>query len=774
MPAEEPPPPQRPAPNWHPGPWPVPRELAGHARLTSTGPVIAGSWQSFEIVYTAGRFGIDDSGSLKLCFRFATDQSRLQLDNPGAAGYTTVEASNGAVLETRYDYKQNTRPYDKTLHIKVSRGFLREGDTITIRLGDRRAGGPGLRVQTFSEAFFEFRVLADPIACYQFVPVAEQPWVAIEPGPRATWSAVLPSLAGPGEAVTLRVRSEDEWGNPTGLGDAELRLVSNLPLDGLPPSLSLRDGRIVGRLEGLRPREPGEVIVDLRSSDGALLARTNPMRVLTASPERRLYWADFHAQSGETVGTNSATDYFRFARDLAFLDAVGHQGNDFQITPEFWRGLNDLYDGFDAPGRFVTMPGYEWSGNTALGGDRNVFFRQTGRPIRRSSHALVPDHSDIGTDCHTAGELFAALRREGEDAITFAHVGGRYADLGVAHDPAIETAVEVHSSWGTFEWIANDAFDLGCRVGIVANSDGHKGRPGAESPGASLFGALGGLTALLMPELSREAVFSALRARRHYATTGARLLLDVEARFEGGEAIRFQADPALGRTGFGPATTASMGEILHAPPGVTLRLSAGVSASAPIERLEIRNGRDILHVLRPYTEAELGRRIRVVWSGAEYRGRFRLTSWDGRAVLDGNAFERAGPVNFFNRDRVLRREDDRTLSWSSITTGNFAGFDATLRHGSDGTLRLETTQGNVEVPVAEIGHEPLRFEFGGLERRLQIYRLPDVNPHLAWRMEVPVAVGAGRDNPLYVSVVTEDGHQAWSSPIYLIPRPDWL
>jgi hypothetical protein len=32
----------------------------------------------------------------------------------------------------------------------------------------------------------------------------------------------------------------------------------------------------------------------------------------------------------------------------------------------------------------------------------------------------------------------------------------------------------------------------------------------------------------------------------------------------------------------------------------------------------------------------------------------------------------------------------------------------------------------------------------------------------------------GHDNPLYVSVVTEDGHQGWSSPIYAVPRPAWM
>ena len=84
-------------------------------------------------------------------------------------------------------------------------------------------------------------------------------------------------------------------------------------------------------------------------------AVSNAMRVIKDVPRTRLFWADFHAQSGETIGTNAAEDYFAFARDTAFVDIVGHQGNDFQITAEFWKELNRLYDQFDAPGRFVTQ-----------------------------------------------------------------------------------------------------------------------------------------------------------------------------------------------------------------------------------------------------------------------------------------------------------------------------------------------------------------------------------------------------------------------------------
>ena len=80
-------------------------------------------------------------------------------------------------------------------------------------------------------------------------------------------------------------------------------------------------------------------------------ARTGPSEGVSA-PLRR-YWGDLHGQSGETIGMGSAEDYFRYARDAAFVDIVGHQGNDFQITDVFWQELNQLTAEFDVPRRFV-------------------------------------------------------------------------------------------------------------------------------------------------------------------------------------------------------------------------------------------------------------------------------------------------------------------------------------------------------------------------------------------------------------------------------------
>ena len=55
--------------------------------------------------------------------------------------------------------------------------------------------------------------------------------------------------------------------------------------------------------------------------------------------------------------------------------------------------------------------------------------------MRRSSHALIESQHDIETDCHTAAELFESFATHKEwDVICFAHCGGRYADITMAHD----------------------------------------------------------------------------------------------------------------------------------------------------------------------------------------------------------------------------------------------------------------------------------------------------------------------------------------------------
>jgi hypothetical protein len=740
-------------------------DLMGTATLTPSGSFEAGSLQSFTLVYTAGAFGIDDTGSIKIGFRFATDFGPVQFTNPKGQGYTTAEASNGATLEAKWEFKRNIRPWSRSLYIGVVKDFLAPGDTITVRFGDRRLGSPGIRLQTYCETEFEFRVFADPIATYDYVALPESPRITVRPGSGVRWRAALPTLVRAGEPFRLSIKTDDKWGNPSDAVDRTLRLETDRPVAGLPASVCLAPGSFGAVLEGLRVAETADLAIRVLDENGGELCQANPLRVVPPDTALVHYWGDTHGQSNETLGTNTAREYFQFGRDKAFLDVMGHQGNDFQITAAFWRELNALTREFDVPGRFVCIPGYEWSANTAVGGDRNVHYRREGETIHRSSHAQIADAADMAdekTDAHDARALFTRLA--GKDCVVVAHVGGRYADIKYAHDP-MEAAVEVHSAWGTFEWIVRDAFEKNYRVGIVANSDGHKGRPGACYPGASFFGSYGGLTCFLAERLDRDAIFECMRRRRHYATTGNRALLSVTAELAG-DAAAFTRDPAAGPTPSERARRLIMGDIARTDEG-EVDLVIEVVGSAPIERLDIHDGLDLLETVRPYGASDLGARVRLVYEGAEYRGRARTTSWDGSLAITGNRILRSAVINNWNLDRGIQSQDATSLAWKAVTTGTYGAIDLWLETTGTGKLAFKTAPVSGEAAIAELGVEPLLFPAGGLERAIKLQRLPEVMTEHRMTLRCRIKLRSSGDTRLYVRVQQEDGHRMWSSPIYL-------
>src|SRR6516164_6605269 len=257
-------------------------EHMGSIKLAPAGPFVAGSYAELTLIYTAGTFGIDDTGMVKISWRTTSDMSKPQLDKPQAANFTTVEASNGAKLEVWFD-RLNVRPYANTLLIRVGRGYLRAGDTLTIRLGDRRQGSPGFRLQTNCEERVELRTAVDAFATYEFAELPAQPAFALVAGPVASWKAIWPSLAVVGEPFRLAIVAEDMWGNPTTQAQADLAFSPSRAVRGLPPGVAMRPGDGPRVLENLSVDEAGDL--ELRvTANGREVARANPLRVVSAAP----------------------------------------------------------------------------------------------------------------------------------------------------------------------------------------------------------------------------------------------------------------------------------------------------------------------------------------------------------------------------------------------------------------------------------------------------------------------------------------------------------
>ena len=730
----------------------------GSATLSPTGPFEVRSFQTLTVTYTVGRFGLDDTGAICIAQRWVNDCGRMQVDDPTGANYVTATASNGVRLGL-YAQPYSFRPWGHVIRVTVHGGYMREGDTITVAYGDRSGGGPGYRVQTISDPAFEFKVSVDACATGHFNDLPEPLSVPIVAGPPERWALIGPGLRRPGEAFSLGIKAEDSWGNPATPGALSLRLEADGAIEGLPAEFDFPEGERSMRIDGLRIADEGLRTLRLRDGDGTLLATSNPVVIRNA--DLAGYWGDLHGQSGETVGIGEITEYMHFARDLAFLDVSSHQANDFQVTNAFWDRINRISAEMNEDGRFTLFPGYEWSGNTPVGGDHNVFFRHEDRQIVRSSHAMLNDRSDLDTDANTLDALFDALR--GEDCIIWSHVGGRPADISYAHDPALKTAVEVHSNWGTFEWILTDSLALGHRVGVVANSDGHKGRPGASPPGATEFGAYGGLTCFLAPELTRDALFECMRRRHHYGTSGSRIGLDVRASFDAPARV-FTRDPRHFSVDGQPVEQVMMGDIVETD-GQIARLSVRVDAPAAIERIDVLHGADEVHTHRTYAQADLGRRVRVYWQGAEYRGRGRNTRWLGEIAVSGGQIQRMEPINRWNPERPLEVIDQASVRFDAVTSGNYGGVDLLL--DSDAAhISVETNLVSGETPLDALGLDDTVLDAGGLERRIVLRRLPDDLTATSAAFEIDVDLLEGAENPLWVRVTTLDGHQAWSSPIY--------
>ena len=327
--------------------------------------------------------------------------------------------------------------------------------------------------------------------------------------------------------------------------------------------------------------------------EGAMAGPT-PLRV----GDWNVYFGDLHAHSGEehgsgrSCGTGTLDENYEYGRNVAGLDFIGIADHDWQLRDQDdWDGRMAQMDEWNEDGRYVVVPAYEWT--SAKFGHRNVYYRDSGWPYFDNNPG--PGHNAISDDSRTPGELWAALRECGARALTIAHhpsVGFFPVDWSYM-DAEFDRLVEVYSTWGNSEYYAApfagqaadrlegigalDALMMGHRLGMMASSDGHDGNPGNANWSyrqPHIHHRLGsGFIAVLADELTRASVWDAMYARRCYATTGTRIVLD------------FRVNGAI------------MGSEITAPSGTPRVIEAAVTGSAPLQRLElVRSGKVVASV----------------------------------------------------------------------------------------------------------------------------------------------------------------------------------
>ena len=113
-------------------------------------------------------------------------------------------------------------------------------------------------------------------------------------------------------------------------------------------------------------------------------------------------------------------------------------------------------------------------------------------------------------------------------------------------------------------------------------------------------------------------------------------------------------------------------------------------------------------------------------------------------------------------ERGLVRVNRALISVSDKT--GIGEFASALREMG---VELLSTGGTYRM-LRELGLETKALEAGGLDRKITITRLPENLDCFDIELKQDIALNAEGDTPIWVRVATEDGHLAWSSPIYVL------
>lgn len=698
--------------------------------------VKAGEKISCRLTYRAGIYGIDNSGSIKILFRMVSDFGEFQFDRPSEDNYIKISSNNQDVKfkiiskASGVEGKTDIRPWSRGFMIIIFGDYLNTGEEIYFDFKNWRQ-------QTFCEKTFEFKILVDPFATGKYVELPKSPEIAILPSEPAMLIILAPTIATTGKKFNVLIKLEDIWGNPCVNRNGFFVIEQNAALKINKTKIAFSNGCVK-----IKIRSCEETLTYIHAKYKELKTFSNPI-IIKKNLLRCNYWADLHAQSEETIGTNNILDYFKFARDLGFLDVISHQGNDFQITKKDWIKINQTTKMFNKENRFITFPGYEWSGNIPNGGDRNVIYENEGHPIYRSSHALIDDFSDIKTDAPDVKDLFKKISNI-KKSLVIAHVGGRYANLDM-HSKEKERAIEIHSCWGTFEWFLFDALRRNYKIGVVANSDGHNGRPGAEYPGLSHFGNYGGLTCVLSKKLTRKDIFQALNNRRTYATTGARIYLDV---------ICYDHQKEVGM----------MGDIIKC--GDDMRLKVSCAGTSAVDRIEVWNKDKIIYTHFPELKASEKAYIKIIWSGSESKGRDRNFLWKGSVKILKNNIKAIEKINFFMLSSFVKQIKN-SIKFQGGTTGGVQGIILELEENT-GQIEMDINGQKIILDIKNITNIPKAYRMNEFDAKVEAYTvMQNSNPELiSFTLDLK-KLNKG-DNPIFAKVIQRDGHLAWSSPIYLV------
>jgi hypothetical protein len=501
--------------------------------------VQAGQTSPLELIFTAGPAGLPEGARVTFIMR-----GQQPLTQPHACSVRRVRQTSGKCQGETYtlhgpagcfaDDSYRLEPAEKGLGFVLRQGRLQEGQSVKLSI-DPFPWTPlaGRR---------EFKVVIDRCDGTPQQRLPEPVVLQIHPRALYRLEATLQCTHRPAERLLLHVTTRDQHDNRvphTGIvhvqsGQQHLTayLVDGLARCHLSPPVSL-PAKIAAHLETELPGPPG------RPGRTSFECKSNPS---IETDDLQLYVGDLHCHDYLSEAEGYPDEVYRWAiedRKLDFVSVVPQAHG--WLDNETWAICKYMSERYLCEGTFVTLLGFEWQHSGY--GDKVV-------------HYLGGDQPYLPTDdrrYNTPAKLYQALRADTDrtrpdgryrpDALVISHHPGYPIGQwvpGTDYDRVetdVERLVELWSMHGSSEGYdpadrpligaagggVLAALQRGVRIGFVAGSDTHSGRPGGSAKEPRPY--WGGLAAVWAGDLTRRSLFDALFARHTYALTGARIVL---------------------------------------------------------------------------------------------------------------------------------------------------------------------------------------------------------------------------------------------------------
>ena len=454
----------------------------------------------------------------------------MQSEHPSGEHFMTVEAENRSA-----QFRTELKPRQ----LNCPEGSVRHGRHIIATLVEGSLPPQSLIKILYTNTFAPYIAEKEHvwIRVKGKAPQIE-PELTVKPGPGVDLRIIAPSGVEPGQPFDVTIVSLDQFDN---CSSSRYENESLLTADGKPVGAGLT---FTGKI-----RVP--VVLENEGTYRFKMRDVVSNAVKVQKECRGPYWGDIHIHT-KLSHDAQGTDPYGYAREVSGLDFAAVTDHCDSLGEEGYRQVLEWAHAAYVPGRFVTLLGDERNPKHFTG-DHNIYFRDEEHFL---TCAARPGNSPFSNP--SAGDQLQAALDSSMAMFVPHHTGIAWRNLPSHHpvtsvvdidacdDSGLRHVMEIYSHHGQSElwnpqhilsyefnrmrrperrsnvsvpgpYYAQDYWMMGRKLGVIASSDEHTAQAGRRH---------GGIAAVWARELTREAIFDALRERRCYATTGERILIE--------------------------------------------------------------------------------------------------------------------------------------------------------------------------------------------------------------------------------------------------------